>query len=182
MPAAERVVIRPETATDRDAVQRLITSAFNRGDAPVVEAVLNEQLRADPARRPELTLVAESDGVIVGQLTVSNGTVRERAEAGRITSVPAIGPVAVLPGRQREGIGSAMVRYVIDLSQRAGESMLVLLGSPDFYGRFGFVAASSLGIRAPEPEWGPHFQVRPLRTDIALPSGRFSYSPPFDLV
>ena len=182
VPTAEQVVIRLETTPDRDAVQQLITSAFHRGDDPVVEAVLNDRLRADPARRPELTLVAEDGGVVVGQLTVSNGTVRERGNAHRITFVPAIGPVAVLPGRQGEGIGSALVRHVIALAQRAGESMLVLLGSPDFYGRFGFVAASNVGIEAPDPQWGKHFQARPLRTDITLPTGRFSYSRPFDLV
>ena len=58
--------------------------------------------------------------------------------------------------------------------------MIVLLGSPDFYGRFGFVAASWVGIDAPDPAWGRYFQVLPLAAHDARMVGRFRYPAPFE--
>ena len=68
----------------------------------------------------------------------------------------------MLPSHQRTGIGSTMMRRLIAAADAAGEPAIVLLGSPDFYGRFGFVAASEIGIEAPDPAWGKYFQVRRL--------------------
>ena len=92
----------------------------------------------------------------------------------------AVGPVAVRPDHQRSGIGSALVRDVIARARGAGEQMMVLLGSPAFYGRFGFVPAATVRIEPPEPAWGEHFQVLPLSTDLQLPTGRFRYPAPFE--
>ena len=63
---------------------------------------------------------------------------------------------------------------------RSSYPVVVLLGDPGYYGRFGFVAGTSIGITPPEPAWGRHFQARPLhawRPDLA---GAFRYAAPFD--
>ena len=51
---------------------------------------------------------------------------------------------------------------VLGAADAIGEPMVVLLGNPDYYGRFGFVASSTVGVEPPEAEWGAFFQVRPL--------------------
>jgi len=171
--------IRPEESADRAAVQNLIRAAFASADqpsAPVVEVGLTEELRLDPGWIPGLTLVADRDAIVVGQVTSSYG---ELDDANR-TRMVGIGPVAVLPAEQGAGIGSLLMRAVVDAADAAGESALVLLGSPDFYGRFGFVAASEVGIESPDPSWGRYFQALPLSAHRPGMTGRFRYAAPFD--
>jgi len=173
------VLIRPEAQADRTAVQALIGLAFgsvDRAAGPIVEVGLNDELRSDPGWIPELTLVAEQDGRIVGQLTSSYGELDD----DRRTRLVGVGPVAVLPDRQGQGIGSLLMQSLIDAADASGERALILLGSPDFYGRFGFVPASDLQIQAPDPKWGKYFQALPLRTHDPRVTGRFRYAAPFD--
>ena len=173
------VLVRPESVADRPAVQALIVAAFAPVEAtgrPVVEAVLNDELRLDPDFIPELTLVAELAGEIVGQVTSSYGTLIGPAGERRMVGV---GPVSVLPAQQGAGVGSTLMRAVIDAADRAGEPALVLLGSPDFYGRFGFVAAADFRIEAPDPAWGKYFQVRRLTAFDPAMAGNYRYSAPF---
>jgi putative acetyltransferase len=175
------VLIRPESATDRPAVQALIATAFAPDQPtgrPVVEAVLNDALRLDPAFLPELTLVAELAGEIVGQVTSSYGVLVD-PDGGQRPMV-GVGPLSVLPRRQGQGIGSRLMLALIDAADRAGEPALVLLGSPDFYGRFGFVAATDVRIEAPDPAWGRYFQVRTLTSFDRATIGAYRYSAPFD--
>lgn len=175
------VLIRPETPADRPQVQALITAAFRRGPAkrPVVEAVLNDALHSDPGWSPELTLVAELDRLIVGQVTSSYGVLENPDPEVPDRPLLAIGPVSVLPARQRAGIGSTVLRRLIAAADAADEPVIVLLGSPDFYGRFGFVEASEIGIEAPDASWGKHFQARKLTAYDRGLVGRFRYAAPF---
>jgi putative acetyltransferase len=181
-PGEVEVLIRPEKVADRPAVQALIAAAFapaDHADGAVVEAVLTDELRRDPGWIPALTLVADRDGVVVGQVTCSYGAVRASDRTIPDRRVVGVGPVAVLPDYQGAGIGSEMMRALIDTADSAGEPALVLLGSPVFYGRFGFVASSKVGIASPDPSWGEHFQVRTLTSYDPGLVGRYSYAAPF---
>jgi len=179
--------IRPETPADVPAVQALIAAAFAPADhdgGPVVEEVLNDALRRDPDWIPQWSLVAKMHqeivgGEIVGQVTSSYGVLVHPDPAVPNRRIVALGPVAVLPAKQGTGIGSELVRAVIERVDAAGEPAIVLLGSPDFYGRFGFVAASSVEIDPPEPSWGRYFQVRTLTAHDPGVVGRFRYAAPF---
>ena len=73
-----------------------------------------------------------------------------------------------------------MVRAVIERADAGGEPAIVLLGSPDFYGRFGFIAACDLGIESPDPAWGKYFQARALTAHDPAMVGRYRYAAPFD--
>lgn len=137
------------------------------------EATLVGWLREDRGWIPELSLVAEADGEIVGHAVATRGTLAGRPSLG-------LGPVSVSPARQRDGVGSALMHAILGAADAMGEPVVVLLGSPDYYGRFGFVPASSLGIEAPEPAWGDYFQARPLAAYDPDLRGRFSYAAPFD--
>ena len=177
------MLIRPEWPADRPAVHELTTAAFAPADhdgGPVVEAVLIEELRGDPGWIPSLTLVAELDGAVVAQVTCSYGAV-DAADPGKADRpVVGVGPVGVVPDHQGKGIGSVLMNELIRVADGAGEPALVLLGSPVFYGRFGFAAASGLGIEPPDPNWGEYFQVRTLTSYEPGLVGRYRYATPFD--
>jgi len=175
--------IRVAAPADETAVQRVIEAAFAHDEPtgePVVEALLNDRLRRDPGYVPELTLVADRDGAVVGGVSSSYGVLVHPDPAVADRRILAIGPVSVRPDQQGRGVGSALVRAVIAAADAAGEPAIVLLGSPGFYGRFGFVTAADVGIEPPDPGWGEHFQVRTLATYSPVMTGRFRYGAPFD--
>ncbi len=132
--------IRPETAADHAVVARVNQLAFGRP----AEAALVERLRA--AGRAALSLVAEEDGGgIVGHMLFSP----VRLDPAPV-SPPAwwgLAPMAVLPERQRGGVGSALVRAGLDAARAAGTTAVVVLGHPGYYPRFGFAPASRVGLR-----------------------------------
>lgn len=136
------------------------------------EATLVSWLRADPGWLPALSLVAIEDGVVVGHVVCTRAHVGDRPALG-------LGPLSVLPRRQRAGVGSALVHAVLGAADALDESLVGLLGNPGYYARFGFVPAQACGVLAPDPSWGEHFQVRCL-TACARETGRFRYAAPFD--
>ena len=148
-------------------------------DGLVVEATLADALRADPAFEPRLTLVAEADGVVVGQVTASWGALVSPTDAPDLPVI-GLGPVAVDPQYQGRGIGSALLHAVVGAGDALAEPALVLLGDPMFYRRFGFEPAATVGILAPDDGWGDAFQVRTLGTWVPTMVGRYRYAAPFD--
>ena len=169
------MIVRREQPTDRAAVHAVHTAAFRPPGAdpaaPVVEAELVEALRADPGWIPALSLVAEDDGRVVGYVVCTRGELGGAPALG-------LGPIGVLPDRQGEGIGSALLHAVAVAAEATGETTVCLLGEPALYGRFGYAAASELGIEAPDPAWGAHFQARRLQGPPQ--TGAFRYARPFD--
>jgi putative acetyltransferase len=136
------------------------------------EAALVVWLLEDPAAIPQLSLVAERGDEVVGHVICSRG---------RIDDAPALGlgPVSVRPDEQRGGVGSALMYAVLGAAQALDETVVVLLGDPAYYSRFGFDPASALGIAAPDPQWGDLFQALALGSG-PVPSGTFRYAEPFD--
>jgi putative acetyltransferase len=169
------VVIRRETLGDRAAVDAVIWAAFGQpgSDTTPGETTLVQALRNDPGWIEALSLVATRNRQIVGHVVCTRGWVGELAALG-------LGPISVLPDSQRQGIGQALMHSVIGAADAAGEPLIALLGDPRFYGRFGFVEASKIGILAPHPGWGAHFQVRTLTDSPASIVGTFRYAAPFE--
>jgi len=170
---------RPEDVADIRAVTAAAFSGVEHSAPPIEpdgapgEATLVGWLREDPGWIPELSLVAEADGEVVGHAVATRGTLAGRPALG-------LGPVSVSPARQRDGVGSALMHAILGAADAMGEPVVVLLGSPAYYGRFGFVPASTLGIEAPEPAWGDYFQARPLAAYEPGLRGPFHYAAPFD--
>lgn len=136
------VVIRTEQPGDRAAVRKVNEAAFGQPD----EADLVERLREEGVVL--LSLVAEFDSEIVGHVLFSRMTVE-----GDHGSLPAVSlaPVAVLPEFQRGGIGSDMIRAGLKMLQECGEKIVIVLGEPDYYARFGFAPERARDIDSPFP-------------------------------
>lgn len=168
------MIIRRETAEDVGSVEAVISAAFAVGDGvqEPPETRLLRSLRADSGWIPTLSMVAVRDERIVGHVVCTRGWVGETAALG-------LGPIGVLPSHQRQGIGGAMMHAIVGAADAAGEPLIALLGDRRFYSRFGFMAAARLGIDAPDPDWGAHFQVRPLTDCPPSVTGAFRYAAPF---
>src|SRR3990172_11118971 len=115
------------------------------------EADLVELIRASDGFVPDLSLVAEDpDGGIVGHILLSHVGI-----AGSPDPVLALAPMAVVPERQRQGIGSALTRAALDAAGARDEPLVTGLGGPPLYPRFGFPPAPRYGIFPPAPPSPP---------------------------
>ncbi|HME65454.1 MAG TPA: N-acetyltransferase [Streptosporangiaceae bacterium] len=119
-------------------------------------------------------MVAVESGVI-GHVLCTRGHVGD-------APVLALGPLTVRPDRQRAGVGSALMHAVLGAGDALGEPLVVLLGDPRYYGRFGFRLSGEYKITPPVAGWQPHFQVRLLTEYRREVRGTFRYAEPFDRV
>jgi putative acetyltransferase len=176
------VIIRREQRTDHGAVRALHLAAFARDPATgeerpaadVVEAPLVDELRQDAGFLPHLSLVAVDDDAVVGHVIATRGWIEPHGSPAL-----GLGPLGVLPALQGQGVGTALVHALLAVAEAAEESLVALLGEPAYYQRFGFRAATSLGVTAPDPRWGEYFQARVL-TGRPPVVGTFRYAEPFD--
>ena len=138
------ITIRPETADDYAAIREVNLLAFGRE----VEARLVEALRQLPEFIPELSLVAVEAGRVVGHILFSPMVIETKEGA-----VPALtlAPLAVRPEFQNQGIGSELVRDGLERCRRLGHEIVVVVGHPEYYPRFGFSPARARGLEAPFP-------------------------------
>lgn len=172
------MLIRQSTADDAPAIHAVHTAAFRvhnpgvTGEMP--EAKLVTELTTDGDLLPALSFVALQDGEVIGHACSSPGRLDDDPE-----SAIGFGPLGVLPGQQRSGAGSALVHATIGAANALGYSLIVLLGDPGYYSRFGFVLADTLGITPPVAEWAPHFQALPLAAYHAANRGAFRYAAAF---
>jgi len=139
-------VIRPESADDHAAIRRVVAAAFGSH----VEADLVEHIRASPEYVPQLALVAEIDGEIVGHVMISGALIRNGVGS---RAVAMLSPLAVAPTHQRHGIGGQLVRAAVALADGRGEPLVVLQGSAKYYSRFGFEHSTPHGIEMHLPDW-----------------------------
>ena len=160
--------VRPEEPADYDAIHALVTAAFGREN----EAKLVRPLRADAnAYIPELTLVAEEGGEITGHIMLTTATLHGEED----WPVLALGPLSVVPERQRTGAGIALTEAALQLADARGDPLVVLLGHPSYYPRFGFEPPSGEMTDAA-------FMVNVLSNYEEGYRGRFEFAPAFGQV
>jgi putative acetyltransferase len=135
----DEVLVREETPEDVRAIDVVNLSAFE-GET---EAKFVTAIRKSAAYVPELALVAEINGRIVGHILLSVVTLVGRAGEKKIL---ALGPMSVVPSQSHRGIGTALVRAALTKAGSLGYAGIVVVGHPDFYKRLGFESASKWGI------------------------------------
>ena len=167
--------IRPARSTDAAGILAVVADAFSYGGTrdPSEEVAIVRGTWSASARRgrPLLELVADEHGTIVGHLQAAPG-----ALDGNPTPVAGVAPVCVGTAHQGRGVGSALMGSLIDAATDQHWPLLVLLGDPAYYGRFGFEPAAPLGLSYPPVgAANPHFQARKLPGHAEALRGEFSY-------
>ena len=130
------MLIRAENENDREAVYAVNVAAFETPAEANLVNTLREQAQ------PVVSLVAEVNGKIVGHIMFSPVTLSGYPDI----KVMGLGPMAVAPESQRQGIGSALVRSGLEHCRRMGFIAVVVLGYPEYYSRFGFSPSSRYGM------------------------------------
>lgn len=180
------MLIRRERPGDIPSIDAVHRAAFaleyaNGGDsrpegpgasADPPEVALVHRLRSDSGWMPTLSLVAQELERVVGHVCLT------RAGVGPFP-VLALGPIGVLPGRQGAGVGAGLMHAALGAADALDEPLVGLLGSLEYYPRFGFVPGVRLGVVPDEPAWTSHFQVRTLTAYETGITGEFHYPDPF---
>lgn len=168
------IVIEAEQSADADVVHDVVRRAF--ADHPDV-ADMVAAIRASPRYRSGLAFVTRVDSQVVGFVMLSSTDLVD--DTGTRREVLTLTPLAVLPEFERRGIGSALVRAALAEADRRGEPLVVLEGSPAYYGRLGFQFAPAYGITIDLPAWAPRevAQVYPLSGYDPSMKGRVDYPP-----
>jgi putative acetyltransferase len=162
--------IREATQEDRKPVLRIVEAAFGRSD----EADIVSRLWADDAAA--LEIIAEIDAELVGYCGFSIVN-PEPALRGACLGMA---PVAVAPAHQCKGVGAAMIETGISYCRTRGASLLVVLGEPAYYSRFGFVPASKKNIRWAALDAGDAFQLIDFADLAEQPARKIHYHRAFD--
>ena len=168
------MTIRPEKPEDIPAIRIVIEKAFGRP----AEAELVDALRQNG--KAAISLVAEDDGSIVGHIFFSRVAIQSKG-----TGLTGIGlaPLAVIPERQHQRIGSMLVEHGLRRCREEGHPFAVVLGHPDYYPRFGFVPASRFGIKSEYDVADEVFMVMELREGALCGcAGVVKYQPEFNEV
>jgi putative acetyltransferase len=164
------MTIRPETSADHAAIREVNRLAFGGED----EARLVDALRDGGFVR--ISLVAEEDSRIIGHILFSVLTIA--TPQGEIEA-SSLAPMAVVPSHQRRGIGSSLVREGLRACREAGHRIVIVLGHPEFYPRFGFSAKLAEPLRSVYS--GPAFMAVELVPDALKGiEGEVRYPPPFE--
>jgi len=167
-------VIRQERETDFDSVYEVVRSAFETMEmASGDEQDLVNRLRKSPAFIPELSLVAEQDGQIIGHIMFT------KMKIG-VHLALTLAPVAVLPAYQKQGIGAKLIVEGHRIARELGYNVIILVGHAGYYPRFGYTPAGKYNIQAPFEVPDDAFMVLELREGgLKGVSGMIEFAPEF---
>ena len=139
-------IIRLERKDEHREVETLIREAFWNVYRPgCLEHYVIHVLRDDPAFVPELDLVMEKDGRIIGQTMYMRANIR--ADDGREIPIMTMGPICITPELERQGYGRHLLDHSLELAAGLDCGAVCFEGNIDFYGKSGFRYASEYGIR-----------------------------------
>ena len=159
--------IQPEGWEDSDGIRAVHLAAFPTAAEADLVKMLHDDLDS------EISLVAKDGPQVVGHVMLS----RMRVEGdGRTYRALGLGPVAVIPELQGQGIGSALIDEAMRLAEQRGEEMVFLVGEPDYYRRFGFSAEAAAPFASPYS--GPYFMAKSIGSPLPA-SGTAAYAPAF---
>lgn len=156
------LIMRNETEADYRQVEALTREAFWNVYVPGCEEhYLAHVIRGTKEFIPELDVVAELDGCIVGNIMYAESSIV--SEQGETYPVITFGPLSVLPSCQKSGVGRKLIEYTKEKAAQMGFLAIVICGDPAYYSRFGFTAAEEYGIRNGEGFYAAALQICELR-------------------
>jgi predicted N-acetyltransferase YhbS len=142
---ATDMVIRRETPEDFPQIYDLVKVAFQTAKVSNgKEQDFVNQLRSGGSYIPELTLVSEENGKLVGYIMLTNAHI---VNGANIFEVLYLAPISVVLGYRSKGIGSGLIKESFKLAKEMGYTSVLLVGDPAYYHRFGFKSAITLGIK-----------------------------------
>ncbi len=167
------MLIRQETIKDYDEVYNLVKAAF----APEEHSDGSEQdlvaaLRKGKAFVPELSLVAEIDGKIAGYILFTEAKVGD-------DTVLVLAPLAVLPGFQKQGVGTALIKEGHRIAKELDYQYSLVLGSEKYYPRSGYLPAEQFGIEVPDGFPPVNFMAIQLQENVKPITGAVTYAKEF---
>ncbi|RCJ18921.1 GCN5 family acetyltransferase [Nostoc minutum NIES-26] len=166
--------IRCESLPDYPAIAEVNKLAFGQEN----EAKLVDKIRRSDRYIPELSLVAKIGNVVVDHILFSYIDLVNEEKL----QVIGLAPLAVRPQFQRQGIGSALVEAGLKIADVTGEAIVIVLGHPHFYTRFGFQSSIVYRIESLFPVPEDVFMVKPLQNYQQKYMGKVVYPPAFDEV
>lgn len=170
--AAVTATVRPATPADAAGILAVVGDAFSDATRDAGEEI-DIVRRTWSATRGDtrIELVVDDAGSVVGHLQAAPGSLE-----GSVSDVAGVAPVCIAPSHQGRGRGRALVEALVREATARRWPLLVLLGDPAFYGRFGFEPAAPLGLSYPPAGAGnPHFQAHRLPGWSATLRGEFTY-------
>lgn len=167
------MIIRVETPDDHESVHRVNELAFpTPGEADLVDALRKTV-------HPYISLVAIDEDQVVGHILFSPVSIESATDS---FTAMGLAPMAVLAEHQRRGIGTLLVREGLQQCRRIGHDVVVVLGHSEYYPRFGFVRASSKGLRSEYDVADEVFMVAELTTGaLKGRTGLVKYHPEFNV-
>jgi len=149
MVKVENIKLRLEKPEDYKIVENLTREAFWNVHVPgCSEHYLMYSMRNSDAFIKELDIVAEIDGRIVGNIVYTKAKIL--GDDGNSYDVICFGPISVLPKFQGKGIGGVLIEHTKNLAKQLGYRAILIYGDPEYYSRYGFVAAKTYGIGTPD--------------------------------
>ena len=157
----QTLIIRNETENDFRAVENLTREAFWNVYRPgCLEHFVLHEFRNAPAFVPELDLVMELDGVLIGHVMYVRSAIQK--DNGEALPVMTFGPISIAPAYQRQGFGSILLQESMRRAKAMGAGALAITGNIGFYGKSGFVVAKTKGVRYADDPDADYFLIAEL--------------------
>lgn len=170
------IIIRQETAADFRTVEEVVRDSFWNVYRPgCAEHFVLHCFRDNADFIPELDLILETDGRIIGQIMYARAAIV--TESGEKLPVATFGPVSVLTDYRRQGLGERLISHSLGMASEMGFSAVMITGDLNYYKRFGFVCGKDLGITYADDPDAEYFLALELRSD-ALSGVRGTYRDP----
>ena len=169
------MLIRKEEPKDYDIVYSVVKAAFQHAEhSDGNEQDLVNALRKGDAFIPDLSLVAEMDGKIVGHIMFTRAKVEEN-------TVLALAPLSVLPKYQRRGIGVSLINAGHKIANELGYVYSIVLGSQQYYPKSGYLPADKFGIMPPFDVPSENFMACKIKEDAPGIHGTVKYAKEFGI-